>query len=68
MSKRKGWGNIHYEEPEILDPLGLLDDNDDDEDERISVHDAAELWRDSGMDEDETYGYSEDELRAALDD
>ena len=67
MSKRKGWGNIHYEEPEILDPLGLLDDNND-EDERISVHDAAELWRDSGMDEDETYGYSEDELRAALDD
>ena len=67
MSKRKGWGNIHYEEPEILDPLGLLDD-DDNEGERISVHDAAELWRDSGMDEDETYGYTEDELRAALDD
>ena len=41
---------------------------DDEDDERISVYDAAEIWRDSGMDEDETYGYSEDELRAALDD
>ena len=40
----------------------------DDSDERISVYEAAEIWRDSGMDEDETFGYSEDELRAALDD
>ena len=40
----------------------------DDSDERISVYDAAEIWRDSGMDEDEMYGYTEEELREALDD
>ena len=66
MAKGKGWGNIRYEEPEIYDPLGLLDEDNDDNSERISVYEAAELWRDSGMDEDEMYGYSEEELREAL--
>ena len=41
--------------------------NDDYEEERISVYDAAEIWRDSGKDEDSTFGYSIDELEDALD-
>lgn len=40
---------------------------DDDSDERISVYDAAEIWRDSGKDEDSMFGYTEDELNDALD-
>ena len=40
------------------------DDYDDDEyEERISVYDAVDIWLSSGMDEDYTCGYSEDELR-----
>ena len=47
------------------------DDTDDDEDdpagESLSVHDAADIWLSSGMDEDSTFGHSEDELRRAAD-
>lgn len=53
MAKGKGLGNIRYEEPEIYDPLGLLDEDDDNGSERISVYEAAKLWRDSGMDKKE---------------
>ncbi len=42
------------------------DDDDDDYGERYSVEDAALAWLSSGMDEDSTFGYSEDELRDAL--
>lgn len=44
-------------------------DDDDDEDiddtERLDVYDAADIWMSSGMDEDYTFGYSEEELREA---
>lgn len=60
---RKSW--FHREEPEIIDPAGLMDNVDDYED-NISVYDAAEIWRDSGKDEDNMFGYSEDELNDAL--
>ena len=60
---RKSW--FHRDEPEIIDPVGLMD-NDDDYEERINVYDAAEIWRDSGKDEDNMFGYSEDELNDAL--
>ena len=44
------------------------DDYDDEDDygERMSVEDAALAWLSHGMDEDYTFGYSEDELRDAL--
>ena len=42
------------------------DYEDDDDGESLSVDDAAEIWLSSGMDEDMTFGYSEDELRDAL--
>lgn len=65
MAKRHNlFHTSRNDEPETLDPLGLLND---DSDERINVHDAAEIWRDSGKDEDNTFGYTEDELNDALD-
>ena len=49
------------------EPFVIMNDWEDDDSENISVYDAAEIWRDSGFDEDSTFGYSEDELRDALD-
>lgn len=44
-----------------------LDDADGDEGgEPLSVYDAAEIWASNGRDEDYMFGYSEDELEAAL--
>jgi len=42
------------------------DDDDDDDGERLSVDEAALIWMSNGMDEDYTFGYSEEELRDAL--
>ncbi|QWZ09016.1 hypothetical protein KRR39_04090 [Nocardioides panacis] len=41
------------------------DDGDRDSDETLNVYDAADIWMSHGMDEDYTFGYSEDELRRA---
>lgn len=44
-------------------------DEDEDEDEygeRISVYDAALIWLSHGLDEDYTFGYTEEELEDAL--
>ncbi|WP_276741138.1 hypothetical protein [Actinomyces bouchesdurhonensis] len=48
---------------------GPYDDEDEDVDdsERLNVYDAALIWMSNGMDEDYTFGYSEEELREALD-
>ena len=48
---------------------GPYDDEDEDTDdsERLNVYDAANIWMSNGMDEDYTFGYSEEELREALD-
>lgn len=44
------------------------EDYDEDEDygERLSVLDAALIWLCNGKDEDYTFGYTEEELEAAL--
>ena len=43
------------------------DDFDEDESgERLSVSDAADIWASNGKDEDYTFGYSEEEVEAAL--
>lgn len=34
----------------------------------LSVWDAADIWRSNGMDEDYTFGYTEEELRRASED
>ena len=43
-----------------------FDDDDDEDGESLSVYEVAEIWRSNGMDEDYTFGYSEEELRDAL--
>lgn len=55
---KKSW--FHREPPEELPPLW------EDDGERMNVYDAAEIWRDSGKDEDNTFGYTEEELEDAL--
>lgn len=42
------------------------DDEWDDDSERISVEDAANIWLSNGKDEDYMFGYSEEELEDAL--
>lgn len=39
---------------------------DDEDGEGLDVYQAALIWQSSGMDENSTFGYSEDELRDAL--
>ena len=43
-----------------------IDGIDYDDEERLSVCDAALIWISNGMDEDYTFGYSEEELKDAL--
>lgn len=56
------------EETPIVDDSSSDDDWDDDgsEDESLSVYDAAFIWMSNGKDEDYTFGYTEEELEAAL--
>ena len=60
--KKNGWYHNR------LHMTGLPWDHDceQSDDENISVYDAAEIWRDSGKDEDNTFGYSTEELEDAL--
>lgn len=53
--------------------MGFYDDYEDesnydeeDEVERLSVYEAAEIWAAHGKDEDYTFGYSEEELEEVL--
>lgn len=43
------------------------EDEDIDDSERLDVYTAADIWMSNGMDEDYTFGYSEEELREAHD-
>lgn len=43
-----------------------FDDIDDDENESLSVYEAAEIWASNGKDEDYMFGYTEEELEDAL--
>lgn len=43
-----------------------FEDYDEECEEALSVRDAADIWLSSGMDEDYTFGYTEEELRAVL--
>jgi len=45
-------------------PFGEPEDEEDDE--RLSVYDAALIWASNGKDEDYMFGYSEEELEDAL--
>lgn len=43
-----------------------VDDDEEDDGEYISVWDAANIWQSSGRDEDNMFGYTEEELEKAL--
>ena len=63
-------GEVHEPEDSVDAEAfyGQTDGDDDDEDdagESLSVYDAANIWLSSGMDEDSTFDYREDELRRA---
>ena len=42
------------------------DDYDAEEDEKLSIFEAALIWTSNGKDEDYTFGYSEEDLEDAL--
>ncbi len=42
------------------------DDYEEDDSERLSVWDAADIWASNGKDEDYMFGYTEEELEKAL--
>lgn len=48
--------------PDDQDPT-IEDDDDDENGESLSLWDAKDIWLSRGMDEDYTFGYSEEELR-----
>ncbi|MBI4935944.1 MAG: hypothetical protein HY828_18840 [Actinobacteria bacterium] len=63
-------GEVHETEDSVdadafYGSADALDDDDDDDGEALNVHDAADIWLSSGMDEDSTFGFSDDELRRA---
>ena len=45
---------------------GLDDDDEEDGNEYLDVHDAALIWASNGKDEDYMFGYTEEELEEAL--
>lgn len=51
---------------EYMDFIVEEDEDDDNQEESISVYDAALIWASNGKDEDYSFGYSEDELESAL--
>ncbi|NKR13243.1 hypothetical protein A5N17_10265 [Arthrobacter sp. D2] len=55
-----------YSEMYCLECRYGLDDDDDDDSEALSVYDAAQIWASHGKDEDYMFGYSSEELEAAL--
>ena len=64
---RFGFGSKKkHEEPVEETPIVDDSSSDDDEDESLSVYDAAFIWMSNGKDEDYTFGYTEEELEAAL--
>ena len=46
--------------------MSEFDDDDDEDGESLSAYEAVDIWLSSGMDEDYTSGYSEEELRDAM--
>lgn len=60
-------GEDHKDAEVLISQFDPNDDEDVEGGEALSVHDAADIWRSKGMDEDYTFGYSEDELRRATD-
>lgn len=60
-------GEDHNDYGVLMSEAYRYQDDDDTEGsgEELSVYDAADIWMSHGMDEDYTFGYSDDELRSA---
>lgn len=68
MSFWKFGNNNHDDDSDHIDPIiPYFDDDDDDDSQTLSVDHAALIWFSNGMDENYTFGYTEEELRDALD-
>ena len=63
--KRDLGRRLHHERRKTMGK-GQFDEDDEEETERLSVSDAAMIWRSNGEDEDYMFGYSERALRKAL--
>lgn len=69
-----GFGSKKNKHEEPIEEAPVMDgpscdedwDSEDNEDESLSVYDAALIWMSNGKDEDYTFGYTEEELEAAL--
>ena len=48
------------------DGVVIINDSSDGNDESLGVEDASLIWSSNGMDEDYTFGYTDDELRSAM--
>ena len=48
------------------EPVFEPDNENEDDGERLSVWDAAEIWASNGKDEDYMFGYTEEEMEACL--
>lgn len=59
-------GNGNWKCPTCGRVIPFGEPDEDDEDESISVYDAAEIWASNGKDEDYMFGFTEDELENAL--
>lgn len=57
-----GWFGFGSKKNKHEEPI----DEDDSDDEPLSVYDAALIWMSNGKDEDYMFGYTEEELEAAL--
>ena len=61
--------NIGYNKwkcPECGEIYDIDEDDYYDDEERISVYEAAQIWASHGKDEDYMFGYTEEELENAL--
>ena len=61
-------GDGRYECPSCHATAGVIPEDgwNDDDDETLSVYDAALIWASNGKDEDYMCGYTEEELENAL--
>lgn len=59
-------GNGNWKCPSCGRGIAFDEPNEGDDDENLSVYDAAQIWLSNGKDEDYMFGYSEDELEDAL--
>lgn len=60
------YGRKKHPEKETYSEYQMSDYEEDDDSECIDVEDAADIWMSSGKDEDYMFGYTQEELEAAL--